>query len=584
MKNKEAENKSQAAQIWAEYRRGVAFKEGLGSRGLYEQNKMNERYLIGDQWHGVNCGNDKPLVRHNIIKRIADYKMAFIGSGAVSVQYSAEGVPFTSAIEEQVIKLQKDMAKGDKDAAERLFAMTGWNNNNLLAEEIRTEISDEEVNFVMNALSNYFQVTSERVRLDELREQALRNAYCSGTGVLYTWWDDSVETGLFADGGRKVPVCGDICCEVLDIENVYFGDPNMDDIQSQPYIIAAQRKSVDELRREAGRYGASEETLLQILPENDTSAQAGQLSEQELADSQKAVVLTRFSKVWDKDGQNYTLKAVKVCGDVVIRPEWDMCIRLYPFSKFNWERRRSCVYGESEITYLIPNQIAINRMITAGVWAAMMTGMPALLVNSDLIGDEITNDPGQIIRINGDVNDVSMAAKYLNPPGVSQEFNSMTAALISNTLIQSGANSAALGDLRPDNAQAIEAVREAATLPLQTLQNRYYGFIEETARIWAEFWVSLYARRSIRLSDRQNRWHFPFDGNRYRGLVLSARVDVNSANVRSDQQVLKALNDLFEKDMIDTEQYLSRLPKGTVPNLDGLIRESKGSSESVDAM
>lgn len=85
-------------QIFAEYEAGRTFKSGLGRKGLYEQGKINERFYIGDQWHGARCGNDRPLVRHNVIKRIGDYKMAVVASNPVTVNYSVEGVPNTVGI------------------------------------------------------------------------------------------------------------------------------------------------------------------------------------------------------------------------------------------------------------------------------------------------------------------------------------------------------------------------------------------------------------------------------------------------------------------------------------------------------
>ena len=42
-------------------------------------------------------------------------------------------------------------------------------------------------------------------------------------------------------------------------------------------------------------------------------------------------------------------------------------------------------------------------MITSGVWSAMSTGMPTLVVNGDIVDGEITNDPGQIIKVYGDL-------------------------------------------------------------------------------------------------------------------------------------------------------------------------------------
>ena len=542
-------------QIFAEYEAGRTFKSGLGRKGLYEQGKINERFYIGDQWHGARCGNDRPLVRHNVIKRIGDYKMAVVASNPVTVNYSVEGVPNTVGI--------SDRARDERDA----FAQ-----GQISPRETMGLPPEEELAVTMTALSDYFKTTAERVKFDDHKEQALRNAYVSGTGVLYTYWDDKIRTGLYADESGTTPIQGDIACEVLDIENVYFGDPNLYDVQAQPYIIIAQRKSVADLQREARRNGRSEAEIDAIKPDRDTGYMAGDRAEDEPEDSRKATVLTKFWKEWGKDGACRILAAVAVRG-AIIRPRWDTKLRLYPLAAFRWERRRNCAYGESEITYLIPNQIAINRMLTANVWAVMMLGMPLTLVNGDVVNQPITNDPGQIIEINGTSEDMLNAVRYVNPPNFAPAFDNNIASLISNTLTQAGANDAALGDVRPDNTSAIVAVREAATMPMQTVQNRFYSFVEDVARVWAEMWVTMYGRRSLKIEDENGVWYMPFDGEKYRDLLISVKVDVGASTLWSEIQSVNTLDNLLASQIITPKQYLERLPKGSVPNLSGLIRE-----------
>jgi hypothetical protein len=551
------------AQIFKEYRDGTQFKSGLGMRGLYEQSKMNERYFIGDQWYGVNCGNDRPLIRHNVIKRIGEYKMSVVGSSPITVSYSADGFPNTLGLKEAIRPIRDGIAQGNEAYIEQMMAMS--------ADVIP---SNEEVTLIMSALSDYFRVTAERVKFNDKCEQALRNAFISGTGIIYTYWDDKVKTGLYADENRTTPIVGDIGCEVLDVENVYFGDPNLTDIQSQPYILVAQRKSVAELKREAKHNRRPQYEIDQIKPDNETGYEAGQISENEPSESKKATVITKFWKEWDDDGSDYTLKAIKVCENAVIRPEWDVGIRLYPFASFLWERRRNCAYGESEITYLIPNQIAINRMMTASVWAVMMMGMPMLVVNSDVVdAGSLTNDPGQIISVNGGYEDVHGAMSYLNPPNFSPSFIQNVNTIIGNTLQQSGANDAALGDMRPENTSAIAMLREAATMPLQQTKNRYYSFIEDIARIWAEFWIMKYGKRSIKVEDDTGTWYLPFDGERYRDLLISTRIDVGASGLWSEAQSTITLGNLLDRQIITPIQYLQRLPKGIIPQLEKLIRE-----------
>ena len=174
---------SKPFEIFGEYLKAADFKASLGNRGMYEQNRINERFYVGDQWYGAKCGNDRPLVRHNVIKRIGDYKMSQILSNPISVSFSAEGIP----------TVLSEPDEGSK----------GGYSKKAVAEET-------EINGVMRALSSYYGVTAERVKLAQLEERLLRNAYITGTGVLYTYWDSEVKTGIFADEEKKLPIKGDI--------------------------------------------------------------------------------------------------------------------------------------------------------------------------------------------------------------------------------------------------------------------------------------------------------------------------------------------------------------------------------------
>ena len=543
------------ARIFDELRRGIDYKAGLGARGLYEQTRINERFYIGDQWKGANCGTDRPLVRHNVIKRIGDYKMAMVGNAPVTVNYLAEGVPDTLNLREHARAFRERAAQGESPIA-------------LLNERVLTP--DEEVNLVMDAMSSYFKVTAERVDLSTLRETALKNAYVSGTGLIYTYWDSEIATGLYADAARRVPIKGDIACEVLDIENVYFGDPVCDDIQKQPFILMTKRMAVDDAKRMAVKYKRDAQDVRAIVPD-ENEAGGGEFA---VTADGKCTVVTKLWREYDGAGVPHIYGTV-VCRGAVIRPKWQLPIRMYPLAQFNWEKRRGCGYGESEITYLIPNQIAINRMITASVWAVMVMGMPIMLVNGDVVTGPVTNDPGQIIKVIGTGEEMQSAVRYVTPPNFSPQFDNLTASLISNTLTQSGANDVVLGDVNPTNTSAIIAVRESATMPLTTVKNRYYRFIEDIARIWAEFWVTQYGPRALKIDSEAGSWYLPFDGSRYQDLILSTRVDVGAAALWSESQSVQTLDSLFDREVIDAVQYLSRLPKGVVPNLDALIHELK---------
>ena len=502
-------------------------------------------------------------MRHNVIKRIGDYKLATVGAAPLSVVYSAEGVPQTTELRERVRQRRQEL-RGLP-----------------LFEESETPVDETvEVNLVMSAMSDYFKLTAERVKFEDCKMQVLEDAYIRGTGYLYTYWDPSVETGMYADAARTMPIKGDIRTETLDVENVYMGDPTSADLQSQPYILIAQRKSVAELRRIARQNGIHEALLGEITPDRETVYMAGDRSFDEPIDSAKATVITRIWKERDVHGR-VTVKAMQVCRELTIRPMWDLGVRLYPLAAFVWQRRKNCAYGDSEVTHLIPNQIAINRMLTASVWAVMMMGIPMTVVNGDVVREELSNDPGQVLRVYGSAEEVSSAVRYVDPPQFSPQFAENIEELITNTLKQSGANDAALGDIKPDNTSAILAVREAAMLPMQTVQNRFYSFVEDVARIWAEFWISKYGQRQLKVEDDGGTWYLPFDSDRFAHLVLSAKVDVGSVGLWSEAQTMTTLDHLLAEKVITPEQYLKRLPKGIVADVNGLIREMQETVQEV---
>ncbi len=553
--------------ILEEYKKGAEFKSALCERGMVEQNRMNERFFIGDQWHGAQCGDERPLVRHNLIKRIGDYKMSMVGSASLAVNYSAEGVPNTKDIKKNVRILREQLRSRSGGAPVTELPDTAMN-------------TADEINLVMSAMTDYFKTTAERVKFEDLKTAALRKAYITGTGLLYTYWDSTLKTGLYADESRTEPIMGDIRCEMLDVENVYFGDPNLDNVQEQPYILISRRRRVDDVRRDAKAAGMKKEEIERIVPDNDMNNEAGDISQKEPNDAGRVLVVTKLYKQWNDDGTECRIHAVTVTKGCTVRRHWDTGIALYPIAKFSWETRPNCVYGESEVTHLIPNQIAVNRALTAGIWAAVEDGMPTLLVNGDAVPGDFTNDPGQVIRVYGE--DLGNVMRYVTAGGFQGQFDSMVNNLIGNTLTQAGANDAALGDIKhPDNTSAIIAAREAATMPMQLLQNRFYSFVEDVARIWAEFWTQKYGRRSLKVTDEAGEWYVPFDGEQYRDLMITARVDVGAASMWSELQSVKTLDNLYERQIIDVEQYLERLPKGSVPQLSQLMREIQERKEAA---
>ncbi len=518
--------------IFNEYESANNFKASIGTKGLYEQSRINERFFIGDQWYGANCGNERPLVRHNIIRRIGDYKISFLLSEELKLKYSAAGVFDTVSQSRKIGEIKKQLSLREIQGIENLD-------------------KENENSLMLWALSQYANTVAGRVGFAALLEHTLRNAFVSGTGLLYTYWDTEADTGLYTKStGSRIK--GDIACQALKIENVCFGDPYCENVNDQPYIIIASHMNAQDVIIRARRFGAGATTLARI----ENSAVNG-----------KILVLTRLHKEVI-NGETHIL-AVQVCKGGIVRNMWDTGLHRYPLAKFSWDRRGECPYGESEVTYLIPNQIALNRMITANVWSGMSHGMPIMLVNGDTVTGEITNDPGQIIKIYGSNEDVSNAVKYISPPDFADKFQGTVDSLIKNTLNQSGANEAALGEMEANNATAIQRLNTAAMMPLAAMRKRYYAFLEEVALIWADFWMTQYKNRELEIADENGVWYLPFNAARYKNLKLYAKIE--AAEREDAGHLTEVLNKLYDRGEIDAKAYVANLPESVLKDKQELI-------------
>lgn len=556
------EIKTEPKDIFNEYRKGTEFKNSIGDRGIANQAVVNERFYRGDHWHGAKFGKDRPLVRRPIIKRSMDYKISTVTSKPVTVNYTADGIPTMTEDTGTKAEIRKKMLNGV--APETDFA------------------DDEEIAVVMEAMSQYFKVTAERVKFNSICWQSVRNAVIDGTGIIWSFWDELIRTGLYADSNKKSPISGDITAETLNVEQVVFGDPNDDDIQRQPYIILAQRINVAQVRREAQMNGVSKKEINRIKPDDayEYTVRSDDKGNIEHDNSQRVTVLTKMYKEWDNKG-GYKVMCTRVCEKIVIRKPWDMLITLYPIAKMSWEPRRGNIYGDTEITYMIPNQIAINRALSAMVQATMTAGMPVTLVNGDIIRDPYTNTPGRVMKVHGSADDMASAIRMVAPPPFNAQLINSIETLANNTLSDSGANDAALGDIRPDNAQAIIQTREAALAPMQTYVNRFYAMVEDVARIWADFWLHMYGDRKLKIVDKGGIHYFPFKAERYKNLVINAKIDVGASTMYSEAVVIGTLDALLNKGAITFEQYLENMPAGILPNVTRLLQEERARNQAA---
>lgn len=501
--------------IYTQYERGIAYKNTIN---LYKTVNEAHRLFNGDQWAGLNVKNmPKPVF--NLIKRVIQYKVSALKSNPTSITVSSEN--------------------------------------------LNTDNNNPEVGMLLTKL---IAKVWERLSMDKKNQSGLKDAALSGDYIMYFYWDSSIKTG------QKYK--GDINCEIIDNVNFFPGNPNVCDIQKQPYIILAVRELTSNLKKEALKNGRPKEEIENILPDADNYYSSTDLSKIELEGLDKTTALIKFYK--DEDGKVLFTKVTK---NAVIKEETDTKLTLYPIAHMNWEEKKNCIHGLSEVYGLKPNQLFINKAFAQAMLNSMLFAFPKMIYDNTRV-KKPSNTIGGVIGVNGNIDG---AIRYLNPPSVSGDLFRLIDLTISYTKEMMGVNDASLGNVSTNNTSAFIAVREASNVPLDSIRQRFYKMIEDMGRIILDFISSYYKTgRMVAFEENDEISVSTFDFSKMKDAVLNLRVDVGPSSQFSELTSIETLDKLLLAEKINFIQYLERIPDGYLPSKSKLIEELRNNGGNLN--
>ncbi len=499
---------NQPSDIFTQYEQGISYKNTIN---LYKSVDEAHRLFNGDQWAGLSVKNmPKPVF--NLIKRVIQYKISALKSNPTSITVSSENLD------------------GEGDLSHIGIMLT-------------------------KLIKNIW----ERLQLDAKNQRGLKDAALTGDYILYFYWDPSIKTGQ--------GYMGDINCEIIDNTSFFPGNPNVADIEKQPYIIIALRELTTNLKREAKKNNRPKEEIDLIMPDSDNFYSAGDMSKIELEGLDKTTALIKFYK--NEDGKVYFKKVVR---GAVIKEETDTKLTHYPFALMNWEEKKNCIHGISEVYGLKPNQLFINKAFAQAMLNSMLFAFPKMIYDNSRVRKP-SNTIGGMIGVNGNIEG---AVKYLNPPSVSGDLFRLIDLTISYTKEMMGVNDASLGNVSTNNTSAFIAVREASNVPLDNIRLRFYKMIEDAGRIILDFISSYYKTgRKFSYTENGQKVITTFDFSKMKDAVINLKVDVGPSSQFSELTSIETLDKLLMAERINFTQYLERIPDGYLPSKEKLIEEQK---------
>lgn len=420
-------------EVWQLYQKGKSY---LYMMNVYSDTDKNHRMYNGNQWEGLKIKSIEP-VQLNFIKPVVKYKVAVINQNLWGIVYNPDN-------------FEEDF----RDTASQLCKLL-----NLKA-------------------ANIWEKDRMDIKIRKISKEAAIN--------------DEAPMYLRYDNDKKMPIS-----EKISKNDIYYGDENNSEIQTQPYILIRQRKSVIEARNLAASEGVPKEKLEKIIGDNQTWEEAGDQAKYEVDD--KVTIITKFYK---NNGKVYYTMATRYLD--IIKDENSGLTR-YPIAHMLWEDKEGSARGEGEVRNLIANQIEVNKTLMRRALVAKQTAYPQKIVNVDAIENPSAVDTvGGTIKVKGkQVEDVKKMFAITQPMQMSSDVELLQNDLIKTTRELAGAGDITTGAVNPETAsgKAILAVQNASQQPLVEQMASLKDFIEQIALIWLDMIIT-YNPNGLILQDK----------------------------------------------------------------------------------
>ena len=410
-------------EIWQMFEHG---KNYMRMMNVFSDTDLNYRMTYGNQWEGAKIEGIEQA-QYNFIETIVNYKVSAINQNLWAMNFSSENFE------------------------EKEFRQTAEKTCELLNRKASKVWEKDQMDIKIRDLSDDSAINDE--------------------GVIFAWYDDETQS----------PVN-----EIISKNDIQYGNEQSSDIQSQPYIILSQRKSVVEITNIARKNGASEEDLKYIVGDTDTQEQAGIDAKLEKDD-----MCTLVTKMWKEDGIVWFASATKY---VDIQKPAETGLHYYPVAHFVWKEKKGWSRGEGEVRTLIPNQLELNKTLARMLLSVKQCAYSQKVANVDKIANpSALNQVGGIIKTKGGatVDDVNKIFTYIQPATMSTDVSKLMQDLITITRELKNASEFATGGVNPEetSGRAILAVQQASRQPLTKQSIGLKKCIEDIARIWLDMWT-----------------------------------------------------------------------------------------------
>lgn len=544
---KTTHSQEQAEKIWKEYENGRAYQATLGIDRVVP---LCVDFYEGRQWGDVKEGTEnfpRPVV--NFIKMIVDNKRANLMSSPLRILY-----------------------KSDKP----------------------TDLTEK-----FNHFAEFWQKEAQMKYLDS---EAIKAGIIKGTYIYHYYWDNEAV-------GKRGKVDGALRCQLIDLRNVVFANPQEKDEQKQEWIIIASRSTVKSVKDKAPK-----KLKEYIVADNETNNYDGQV------DQEGTEMLTVLTKYYRKDGEVYFIKSTKqvvLTDEMSLAPDYDKAYKMveeklkkadidstnqtpdepekvenkrykanyYPLVVSSYEEREGSIYGIGEVAGLINNQKTVNNILALQAYATENNAFGKIVVKGDALGDQtINNRPGQILYDYSKLN--SQGIYRLADPQMSEMPLREIEAIMSLSRSVTGSTEVLSGEVlgRNMSGQAIAQLQSQALLPTEEKRQRLQDSKLKQGRIMEMFFRTHYDEdreftySEIERNEAEDKTEEiikrdTFNANNYTNEIFDIVVEVTAGTRSSVSGDIAMLDLALQTKSIDFLTYLRLYPSDALSDKSKLIEE-----------
>lgn len=421
-----------------------------------------------------------------------------------------------------------------------------------VSAELFNTLPDDNSQLITQIIDAQIKQSFEHNAIMSMARELVRNCAVDGDCCMHLYFDPYAPTNQAARGLVKA--------EIVENTNVFFGNPTLADKERQPYIILSARKLVEQVKEEMALRGATAEEIAKVQPDSDRAGRSYGLDE-----AQQVTVLCKYYRVGE------SIWVTKTTRNAVVMPAVNTGYRLYPIAYMSWEKIKNSYHGQAVLTGLIPNQIAINKLMAMAIKYQKEMAFPKILFDRTKI-DRWSNQIGAI-GVNGDP--TTAIFRGVQAPEMSAQVMMLIDRLIGYTRDLIGASDAALGTIRPDNASAVVTVTKNTAVPLALQKRSLYQFYEDVVRSLLDIIRCDYGTREIVVQGESPRL-CSFDFATLDNYLLKLGIDTGAGSFYSELDQIQTLDRLFSRGIIkDAVAYLEAIPAGYLPNKNALIASVK---------